>query len=345
MTLFDYNYSISEDFPNSKIAIPRLTNEIRESEITVALDHIQTEEDVCEIYFKDRLSSLEEATLSSGIVANHSGEPLEEIEAAPVHIAGEYRDRHGKLRVHQTSRKEGLSIHWTGRGDDPSDPDDIGNGIPIIIDHTTTASGSLVDYFYIDFNTVDNETWVHEAILTWRECNFDTVAVEIVSRPTSFTISSGTNYSLYGGYLIVPAFPGTGNIQITGDITLHDGGLVRMPETNDAFKSASSLEYSEKTPAYWDAEWNSTTKRYENITPNLTGDGEFNMFAGEIVLNRLFNDLPMLGSGFQIFNSSDTDELGHGMRMRVVATTTPPDHDWSVSCVLVTHRMKTTDGA
>lgn len=70
-----FNYSISEDFPNGKVAPDRLVQEIRDSTITVALNAVTTGGDVCTISFKADISSGEEATLDS-IVASHSGEPL-----------------------------------------------------------------------------------------------------------------------------------------------------------------------------------------------------------------------------------------------------------------------------
>ena len=45
----------------------------------------------------------------------------------------------------------------------------------------------------------------------------------MVPRVTEFTTTTSGNYDLYGGYLIVPAYPGQGSINITTDITQHDG--------------------------------------------------------------------------------------------------------------------------
>lgn len=71
----EYTYSVSVDFPNGKVDLSRLTFEIQGSTIVTALDHIETNGDVCSIWFKAALSSGDTMVLD-GIVAAHSGEPL-----------------------------------------------------------------------------------------------------------------------------------------------------------------------------------------------------------------------------------------------------------------------------
>ena len=81
MAATKYTYSIQNDFPNHKVDSDRLTQEIQQSAIITALDHIDTAGDVCDIWFKDVLSSGDQTVLDT-IVANHSGEPLPQ-EASP----------------------------------------------------------------------------------------------------------------------------------------------------------------------------------------------------------------------------------------------------------------------
>lgn len=239
-------------------------------------------------------------------------------------------DRSGKLRVHQTSRRLGTVIGWYGRGDDPSDPTNVGGGTPFTYSHTT-GENEPVD-IYIDINCVENETWLHEGYLTWKGCHLDTVSLSVVSRATSTITSSGTYYNLYNGYLIVPA-AGDGTIQITSDITTHSGGLVYMP--NDDLDNPPT--------AFWNADWNTSTKRYENITAAPAGDGRYNMFPAEITLAKFVHAIPLLESGFIALNSSDTDQLGHGMRIKMTADTNNdiPDHDWAIACTMCMHRKRT----
>lgn len=236
------------------------------------------------------------------------------------------KDRSGKIRVHQTSRALGTSTCWTGIGDDPSDPVCVGGGQSLFFEHT--ISGSVSEVYYVDFNVVENITWIHEGYITWHSAMGDTITAEIVPRVTDIVSSSGTDYNLYGGYLIVPAAPGTGNIEIVSSITTHSGGLVYTPLNDEGIRPT----------AYWDADWNTSTKRYENISPNYAGTGKYNMFAAEISFVKFFNLIPLLGDGFEKFQSSDSDELGHGMRMKLTIETNLPNHAWSAACVMTLHR-------
>lgn len=67
-----YTYSIESDFPNQQVSIEGLTDEIRNSDITIALDYINKENGFCEIFFKTSIST-EEKTILDNIVSNHDG--------------------------------------------------------------------------------------------------------------------------------------------------------------------------------------------------------------------------------------------------------------------------------
>lgn len=69
-----YTYYLTS-FPNGKSSSDRLTNEIRQSDIIIALDHIDTDSISVHFFFKDSLSNTDK-TLLDHIVSIHSGEPL-----------------------------------------------------------------------------------------------------------------------------------------------------------------------------------------------------------------------------------------------------------------------------
>jgi len=248
------------------------------------------------------------------------------------HLFDEFRDRSGKLRVHQTSRKLGMRIMWTGVGDDPEDPSAVGGGQTFTFGHNPTVSGMAADYNvkYIDFNCVENETWLHEGYITWKDAQFNTLTLEMVPRVTAVTPSASGNYDLYGGYLVVPAMPGEGSVNIASDITTHSGGLIYMPNN----------DLDEPPTAFWDAEWDTDTQRYTDISPAPYGTGRYNMFAVEIVFARFMNNINLLGSGFIAMNSSDTDQFGHGMRLKMIAETNTHsgEHAWYLGCTMCLHR-------
>jgi len=243
------------------------------------------------------------------------------------HTISAITDISGKQRVHQTSRKLGLRVMWSGVGDSQDSVTKVGGGVPFIIEHTIGEAHP--EDVYIDFNILENETWLHEGYITWSTCKMDTLTLEMVCRPTAVVPGSNTNYNLYKGYLIIPA-AGNGTIEVTADLTHPNNGLIYIPDN----------DLGESPLAFWNADYNSDTKLYENISPAPYGNGRYNMFPTEIVFGRFVNTMPLLGSGFIALNSSDTDRMGHGMRLKMVATTNPnvDDHEWSIACLMCLHR-------
>lgn len=75
MSLVNYDYTISIDFPNGAVNPGKLAEEIVASpDITIALDHIDTVGDVCSVWFKAVLPQADAAALSA-LVAAHDGAP------------------------------------------------------------------------------------------------------------------------------------------------------------------------------------------------------------------------------------------------------------------------------
>jgi hypothetical protein len=159
----------------------------------------------------------------------------------------------------------------------------------------------------------------------------DSITLEMVPRTTLVQPGTNTNYNLYGGYIVIPA-AGDGTIDLVEDITHPNNGLIYMPDG----------DLREKPTAFWNADYNSSTKHYENITPAPYGNGRYNMFSVEIVFARFLNQMPLLGNGFISLNSSDTDQLGHGMRLKMKTKTNQlvDDHQWAVACLMCLHRQK-----
>lgn len=238
------------------------------------------------------------------------------------------KDSSGKLLVHETSRVLDTITYFTGTGDDPNDVTDVGGGAEFIFSHS--LGDPTIQHLYLDFNIIQNKTYLHEGYMIWENADFDTITFEMVPRVTTVQAASNTNYDLYGGYLIVPASDGTGSIEITSDITSPIGGLVYMPDSDTGSPPT----------AYWNADWNSVTKKFENITP-AAGNGRYNMFAAEIVFARFVNKIPVVGNGFKRLQSADSDQLGHGMRLKSTIITYGEDHTWKIACILTMHREKT----
>jgi len=148
-------------------------------------------------------------------------------------------------------------------------------------------------------------------------------------------VISVTSYRMMSSYLVVPYAFGAGYgpvIDIFNDVEdpcLTDegyGALVYIPD----HESPTTGEMVAPTNTFWDASFNTTTNKYENVTPNLTGTGRYNMFTYPIDIpdTRFLEKMPMLGSGVIGLGSHDIEQLGHGLRMKVTLTTQPPDHEW-----------------
>jgi len=324
-----YIFSISQDFPNGEVAIDKLEEEIRGSTIVTALSYINTINDTCEIIFKAELSPEDEVILTD-VISQHNGEPLVSHDQVEVvnKVKLDATNLSGKIEVHESSRTAGTTTYFTGAGDDPNNIMDVGNGELFMLSHR--IGDPTTQYLYLDFNIVENPTWIHEGYIIWKDAQFDLISFEIVPIVPTWTLSSGTNYKLYNNYMIVPA-AGDGNVEITSDLGNPRGGLVFMPTD----------ETGNKSPGFWNADWNFDTNRYENITPASDGNGNYNIFAYEVPLNRFVNKQTMIGNGFQRMQTADADELGQGMRLRVTGVTTEPDHDWYCGCVLTLYRERT----
>lgn len=245
------------------------------------------------------------------------------------------RNKDGKVSVHDTSKSPGLYVYWTGRGDN-FDNGYVGNGEPIILSHRVGESKSQIKY--IDFMCLDNKTQMHEGTIVWTGAQMgDSGSCSMVTSVMPTEPGENTNFNLHDGYLIVPA-TGDGTLQVTGDMTNIDPRL-------GCFVEMVPDEVGEVTPAFWNADFNPTTMKFENITPAPNGDGQYNLFAVEVTVSRFVNHLNLLGEGVVTLHSNDSDEMTHGMRLLHHINTSEldgiDDHDWQFSVCLTLQRDRT----
>jgi len=314
MAATEYTYSISGDFPDGEVNTSKLTYEIQTSSIVTALDHIGTSDGYCSIWFKAALSSGDETTLD-GIVAAHYPTPWNALIEAP----------DGKQIVQNTARVRGTRCCYTGEGDCQNSAVDVGGGDPIYVHHE--VGGANPEMQKITFKTIENETWVYEAMACFEGAVFDRVHMCLRPKKTNYVAGENTYYNLYGGYLIVPA-AGNGTIQVaTGDRV-----LVQALPTALGVKPA----------AYWNADWNTTTKQFENIVAAPGGDGDYNMFGEQVQLACLARGIPVSGtcSSYHL-DSNDVDRIPHGTEIWFGIETRPPDHEWKIAVGLIMYRAKT----
>ena len=72
-----YTFSIADDTANGIVASGSLESDIYDSPIIVALDYINTEGDVLDIYFKDELISACSSHLTTLVEAHDGVQPVE----------------------------------------------------------------------------------------------------------------------------------------------------------------------------------------------------------------------------------------------------------------------------
>lgn len=94
-------------YTKSPVAIDRLTVEVQQSSISVALDHMNLFGDALDVIFKADLSSDEQTTLAA-LVTAHGGQPLAINKPAEVVTQFEKRDKtlklaHGEMTVDGTT--------------------------------------------------------------------------------------------------------------------------------------------------------------------------------------------------------------------------------------------------
>jgi hypothetical protein len=129
MAATKYTFSITNDFPNQKVDIDALTVEIRNSDISIALDYINTSVTECDVWFKDVLSASDSSSILTPLVEAHDGEAIEDVEAP--HMDD------GRPYVRADTRPLGTQTYFTCRGDSDTE---IGEGAELKWDFSDTTS-------------------------------------------------------------------------------------------------------------------------------------------------------------------------------------------------------------
>ena len=278
-----YTYSIQTDFPNHAENSTTLTAEIGLSSITVALDHIDTDGDVCDIWFKAALSEGEETTLD-GVVAAHTGvappNPVDEVRLAspatsdgkPIFLpclfpGGVYLFVCGATDS-ETVRGEGdlLIASSETAGDTTVEMDPFLDCVYIAGGTLLFEGGALGDWFSARMVCPATTPILNEA--NTGNCN-------LMDCPACPGVPEGTK-------LLIPA-AGNG----THDVDLATATLVPSHDTEES--GAGSGFYNWNEPA------SGVGRGTITPVPGMTGD--YHLLDHEVQLVAFVNRVPLLGSG------------------------------------------------
>lgn len=266
MLLTKYTYSISNDTLNGIISTNKLHSEIIDSNISIALNYINTSGDNCDIWFKDELSSGDKILLD-GIVSGHDGEQIDITEP---------KTDDGKTYVSPNMFPLDSVTNFCGVGDN-IETGIIGEGNTIGIFSSSlgysTQEFQFAEQSYLAGGQVffkNGEFGDHVSFLVYASATQGTQAQE--SSFAKYSVASGVN-------IYIPYQNGGWNLDLTETLN-------------------SNVGFSKVTPVpaqsngYFDIDSNG-----EFLTVNQNGTGEYNLFDIDIPLNEFVTKLPLIGEG------------------------------------------------
>ncbi len=237
-----------------------------------------------------------------------------------------YTDAFKKHLVHNTCRPPHTDTYYTGSGD--------GNlilGNAQAIDYVHKNTDPLEEVMYLDFLSINNESFLHHGYISFIDGLGDIFDFEVVVKKTDTEAAENTNFKLYtniftGKGLILPA-AGNGDLNITGNMNFVEAILCQKKMI--------------MMPGFWNADYDEETNTFSNITPAPTGNGKYNLFDEEYVFNHFMNKIPCRGT-CQYFKlqSDDTARVGYGFRIKITFKTSEPNHAWSMTSFLAMHRER-----
>jgi hypothetical protein len=264
-----YEFSISSDFPDHRVAPDRLTQEVATSAITVALTRIDTSGDACDLWFKTTLSEGEVGVLAA-LVAAHSGVPL----AALV----EPQDVDGRKYTAPNLFPLGVLTNFCGASDDVA----AGTIGTELLTFEADAQGDDVQEFqFVQWSYLAGGHLGHIGFALG-----DHVSLTVYAPATAGVENLGAgdyNKVAVGGgaHVFVPATPGTGNWDL--DLTAKENANVAFTKVRPVPAPGGH--------GYFD--WDPVT---EAVTLNAAGTGGYHLFDADIALNEFVTKLPLLGT-------------------------------------------------
>jgi len=290
-----YTYSIANDIVAGACDAPRLTLEIQESAITIALDRIDITGDELDVVFKNSLPAADKTVLDGdttdpcgGIIGAHSGLPLEDPttdEGIPkVHINGPVDDD-GSPVVAANTWPIAQYVIWCGEGDDITNGT-VGDGTAFKAELTAEGDTTITSQFIEVIRLGGGH-------VLWKNCEFGDYATFSLFAPATSNIVSNPGSGAYGKL----AIPGVGNMIVDPSTPGADG-----PDwdVNLTEKLNANVNFTKAVPvAAPDGDGFFT---YVAATDSLTytpGTGTHNLFDADIPLAAYLRKMWLMGDGHE----------------------------------------------
>ena len=270
-----YTRTISSHFPGltgTKINGGALKDQIHaDSDITIAVDHINSKADGVDIWMKVAISAGEETALDA-VCAVHTGEPT--IVPTQVNIANTLT-RGGKLVFTQSAIPSNLDTILVGAGDDlsPTPPaSGVAEGAKIYLTFTVPATKEQDIRFSEPINIAGGDVYWEGAWELQDMCSFGAVLPATVVTANGGGTGNCTLYDLGGYNAILPA---AGD----GDYDVDLAAAVPVPDPDKA--------------GYWDVDQDTGVV----TVSTKPGAAKYLLLDIQAAHKRLLHNVPMNASG------------------------------------------------
>jgi hypothetical protein len=293
-----YSYVKTTDFPNNKVDVDALIDEIRNSAIITAVDYVVVKGNDVDLWMKGPLSAGDKVILDNnaspaeGLVGAHQGEPLP--PGVMLVDIGAPKTSDGKPIFLTNQFPGNVTTYLPGAGDDLAPtPPATGRGQGPRFKLSSEAAGTVdLEWQFVDW------VYVSGGVATFQGGELDDETTYKIYAPASTAVVNGGNtgnvdlVDVGGINKIVPASPpNTGS----HDVDLADGTkFIPVPAPEDAQESPTGQ---------WD--WDEPDEGLGTLTENNSGKGQYDLYDAPLDLVQFAPNIQLLGAGDVVLEPGD----------------------------------------
>lgn len=331
-----YTYSISEDFSNG-VSSDRLIEDIRQSDIVIAIDYINTLGDDCDMYFKSTLSPQDETVLDT-VVSGHTGLPLSDSTITSIvggegNTVGVSSEKRLLVDIMYSPHAINGDAH-TGILDDIQIPESIVRNNELLTlsgtlyDDINIHTGNLDIHRQLDDNIISTNTlWSSYKIKEYTDLSSDYVRYDVyVSSAYGGAISDGSNtkpfsnladaftfinntYSGINDYVVLNMLPGVYYLdQPTDNYNPALKSVIGTSPESTIFKPTEALLGGPILNCHYLTKLHNTTLDCSDIPEMLTTSGTVGILVSDPTFNEIgISNVNIIGvyTGISIENNSN----------------------------------------